>query len=188
MKKIVLTFGLIGGGVMAVLMFGTLPFMHQIGFNRGLIVGYTTIVLSFMLVFFGIRSYRENVGHGQIGFFRGLGVGVLIMLIICAFYVITWEIIYFTIMPDFVEKYAAFVAEQARASGATQQVIEAQIQEARNLKPLLDNPFTNAALTLIEPLPVGIVITLISAAVLRRKAKDNNADPIKQESLSDSFA
>jgi uncharacterized protein YacL len=66
MKKPVLTFGLISGVVISVLMLATLPFAHQIGFSRAMIVGYTTMVLSFLLVFFGIRSYRENVGNGQI--------------------------------------------------------------------------------------------------------------------------
>src|SRR4029078_2796918 len=68
MKKIVLTFGLISGAVAAVLMFSTMLFAARIGFDRGLIVGYTTIVVSLLLVPFGIRSYRENVGDGNITF------------------------------------------------------------------------------------------------------------------------
>jgi Protein of unknown function (DUF4199) len=68
MKKTVLTFGLIGGAILAAMMFATLPFMDKIGFDRGEIIGYTTMILAFLLVFFGIRSYRENVGGGQITF------------------------------------------------------------------------------------------------------------------------
>jgi len=60
MKRIVLTFGLISGAVAAVLMFSTMLFADRIGFDRGLIVGYTTIVVSLLLVPFGIRSYREK--------------------------------------------------------------------------------------------------------------------------------
>jgi len=74
MKKTVLTFGLIGGAIMAAMMFATLPFVDKIGFDKGEIVGYTTMILAFMLVFFGIRSYRENVKGGHITFgraFRG---------------------------------------------------------------------------------------------------------------------
>ena len=66
MKKTVLTFGLIGGAIMAALMFATLPFVDEIGFDKRAIVGYTTMVLTFMLAFFGIRSYRENVNDGHI--------------------------------------------------------------------------------------------------------------------------
>ena len=65
MKKTVLTFGLISGAIASVLMFSTLPFAEKIGFDKGAIVGYTTIVASLLLVFFGIRSYRDNVGVEQ---------------------------------------------------------------------------------------------------------------------------
>jgi len=69
--------------------------MEKIGFDKGMFVGYTAIVVSFLLVFFGIRSYRENVGNGHITFGRGLAVGILIALITSLSYVATWEIIYF---------------------------------------------------------------------------------------------
>src|SRR5688572_32603548 len=105
MKKTVLTFGLISGGIMSLMMLATLPFMDRIGFDYGMVIGYTTIVLSFMLVFFGIRSYRDNVGGGKITFGKAFAVGILITLITCIFYVGTWEVIYFKLMPDFAEKY-----------------------------------------------------------------------------------
>ncbi len=173
MKKTILTFGLISGAVSSVLMLSTVPFIDRIGFDRGVIVGYTAIVLSFLLVFFGIRSYRENVGGGQITFGRALSVGLLITLISCAFYVVTWEIIYFKLMPDFAEKYTNYMVEQVRASGAGQQVIDAKMQEMKSMKVLLDNPLFNGAIAFLEPFPVGLIISLISAAILRkRKPKD----------------
>jgi len=169
MKKTVLTFGLISGAIISVLMLATVPFAHQIGFSRGLIVGYTTMVLSFLLVFFGIRSYRENVGNGRISFGRALSVGLLIMLISCAFYVITWEFIYFFLMPDFLDKYSAFVVENMRATGASAEQINQQTAEMKQFQVLYANPFVNVAFTLLEPLPVGLVMTLISALILRKR-------------------
>ncbi len=109
MKKPVLTFGVISGVVSSILMLATVPFLDRIGFDKALIVGYTAIVLSFLLVFFGIRSYRENVGGGQISFGRALSVGLLITLISCVFYVVTWEIVYFKLMPGFAEKYTNYM-------------------------------------------------------------------------------
>ena len=169
MKKTVLTFGLIGGAIMAAMMFATLPFVDKIGFDKGEIVGYTTMILAFMLVFFGIRSYRENVGGGNITFGRAFSVGVLITLITCVGYVVAWEIIYFKFMPDFVDKYASYMVEKARASGASQQVIDAKLQQMTSLKAMYDNPFINAAMTFTEPFPIGLIVTLISAAILRKK-------------------
>ena len=169
MKKTVLIFGLLSGAVAAALMFATLPFADRIGFERGLIVGYTTIILSFLLVFFGIRSYRENIGGGAISFGRAFAVGILITLISCICYVVAWEILYFKFMPDFADKYAAHAIEKLKAAGATATAIQAQMDEAKNLKRILDNPFLNAAATFIEPFPVGLIITLISALILRKR-------------------
>ena len=169
MKRIVLTFGLISGAIMSVLMLSTVPFMHKIGFNRGMVIGYTTMVLAFLLVFFGIRSYRENVGNGYVSFGRALSVGLLIMLITCAFYVLTWEFVYFNFMPDFAEKYGAFMLENMRAAGASAQEIAAKAEEMKRFKVLYDNIFFNVAMTFLEPLPVGLIMTFISALILRRK-------------------
>jgi hypothetical protein len=157
---------------MAAFMFATLPFLEKIGTDKGFVVGYTSMVLAFLLVFFGIRSYRENVGGGAITFGRAFAVGILIALISSLCYVIAWEIIYFKFMPDFMDKYAAQVIAQARAAGATAQEIQAKQQEMQQFKQMYDhNPLINFALTFIEPFPVGLIITLISAAVLRKKKK-----------------
>ena len=172
MKKIVLTFGLISGAIVSVLMLATVPFMHQIGMTRGMVIGYTTMVLAFLLVFFGIRSYRENVGNGRISFGRALAVGLLIMLITCACYVITWEFVYFNFMPDFAEKYAAFALEDARVHGASAAELAKQAEDMRKFQQMYNNIFFNVAMTFLEPLPVGLIMTFISAVILRRNRKD----------------
>jgi len=168
MKRIVLIFGLISGALMALFMFAYLPFMEKIG-DKGAYVGYTSMVLAFILVFFGIRSYRENVGGGTISFGRAFAVGILIAIISSVCYVIAWEILYHYFIPDFIDKYAARVIEQARASGASAQAIQAKQQEMQQFKQLYSNPFFNVAMTFIEPFPVGLIITVISAAILRKK-------------------
>jgi hypothetical protein len=169
MKKTVLTFGLIAGAILSLMMFSVIPFVDKIGFDKGEIIGYTTMVLSFLLIFFGIRSYRENVGEGTISFGRAFAVGILITVIASLCYVVAWEIIYFNFMHDFVDKYAAHMVEQVKASGATQEAIQAKLQEMKKFKQLYENPFFNAAITFTEPLPVGLLITLISSAILRKK-------------------
>ena len=177
MKKTVLVFGLISGALMSAMMLATVPFADRIGFDKGVVVGYTTMVLSFLLVFFGVKSYRENVGGGAITFGRALAVGLLIALVSCVCYVVTWEIVYFELMPDFVNKYAAYVVEKARASGASEQAIQAQIKQMRQFKAMYDNPLINAAFTFLEPLPIALIFALLSAAILRRKRRDSQESP-----------
>jgi hypothetical protein len=169
MKKTVLTFGLFSAALSAAMMLATLPLVDAIGFDKGEIVGYTAIVASFLLVFFGIRSYRENVGAGTISFGRAFSVGILITLISCVGYVATWEVIYFKLMPNFGEKYAGHMITQVRASGASPEVIDAKVREMETFKTMYNKPVYNAAITFTEPFPIGLVVTLISSAVLRKK-------------------
>lgn len=166
MKKTVLTFGLISGAIIMVLMWGTLPFIDKIDPNRSMIIGYTTMVLSFMLVFFGIRSYRENYGGGTITFGRAFAVGILITLISSAMFVISWEIMYFGV-PGFAARFLAMYTTMVKNSGASPEKIQAQL----DLMKSYNNPLVNAAITFTEPFPVGLIITLISALILRKKAK-----------------
>ena len=169
MKRTVLVFGLIAGGLSALMMIGTLPLVDRIGFDRGEVIGYTSMVLAGLLIFFGIRSYRENVGGGAISFGRGLAIGLLISLLATACYVVTWEVIYFKVMPGFGDRFAAYMVDQARASGATPEQIEAKKKEAADFKVMYDKPLVNAALTFLEPMPVWLAMTIVSAAILRRR-------------------
>jgi Protein of unknown function (DUF4199) len=170
MKKVVIVFGLISGAISSALMFLTIPFMHSgvVSFENGYIVGYTAIVLSFLLVFFGIRSYRENSG-GTITFGRAFSVGILITLISCVFYVASWEIIYYKLMPDFGDKYTAHAIDTMRKKGAPEAAIAEKKKELEKMWAMLDNPLINAAMTFIEPFPVGLLMTLVSAAILRKR-------------------
>lgn len=180
MKKTVLTFGLISGAISGAMMLCTLPFVDSIGFEKGEILGYTTIVLSALLIFFGVRSYRENVGGGRLTFGRGVAVGILISLISSVCYVATWEVIYYKFMPDFGEKYTAHMVERAKASGADPQKIAAKVKEANDFNQMYKNPAINIAFTFAEPFPIGLAVTLLSAAILRKKASASEAQGSRQ--------
>src|SRR6201999_412673 len=153
MKKTVLTFGLIAGLIISVLMNGSLLLAKRIGSGHSMALGYTIMVASFLLIYFGIRSYRDNNLGGQISFGRAFACGILIALITTVCYVAMWEILYFNFMPHFMDSYFA-----------------AQVAAIQHSQELYQNPLVNMAYTFMEPLPVGLIITLISAAILRRKA------------------
>ena len=169
MRKIVLTFGLIGGAILAAMMLITIPFQDQIGFDKGVYVGYTTMVLAFLMVFFGVQSYRDNVAGGSVTFGRAFKVGLLISLVIMACYVATWQVVYYNFMPDFLDNYTAYALDQARQSGASADAIAAQAKEMREFGEMYKNPLVNIAFTLLEPLPVALVFTLVTAGVVSRK-------------------
>jgi hypothetical protein len=169
MKRAVLRFGLASGAVMSLLMLATLPFQDEIGFENGALVGYTGMVLAFLLVYFGVRSYRDREGGGAIGFGRALAVGVLIAVVSSACYVATWEVIFFAFQPDFLDKYSAYAIDKARKSGESDAAIEKKKAEMAEFAKLYRNPAANAAITFVEPLPVGLLFAVGSAVALRRK-------------------
>jgi hypothetical protein len=171
MKKIVLVYGFIAGAMLSAFMLLTLPFLEKIGSANGYIVGYTGMVLGFLMIYFGVRSYRDNVGGGKVSFGRAFAVGLLITLLSSACYVATWELVYYKLMPDFSEKFAAQSIQKAKESGATGAELAAQTKKIEEFKEMYKNPLINIALTLIEPLPVGLLFTLVSAGVLSRKRK-----------------
>jgi hypothetical protein len=171
MKKTVWTFGLISGVIISILMVVTIPFQDELGFDHSLLVGYTTMVLAFLLIYFGVRSYRDNVRGGSVRFGRAFAVGALIALISSLCYVATWEVMYFKFMPDFLSKYQAHELEKARAGGATEAAIAKQKAEMDKTARRYKNPVINSAMTLVEPLPVGLVIALVSAGILSRARK-----------------
>jgi hypothetical protein len=171
MRKIVLTFGLIAGAILSAMMLVTLPFQDQVGFDKGAILGYTTMVLAFLMVYFGVRSYRDKVAGGSVTFGRALMVGLMITAVASVCYVATWEVIYFKLAPDFGDKYAAYSIEKTKQSGATEAQIAAQVKQMTEFKEMYKKPLVNIALTFLEPLPVGILFTLVTAGVLRRKRR-----------------
>jgi hypothetical protein len=170
MKKIVLRYGLLSGGILIALSAALLPcFNGAIDFDYGETIGYSSMVLSFLMVFFGVKSYRDTVAGGTIGFGKAFQVGILITLITCAMYVIAWEITYFNFFPDFLDKYTAHVLAKMHAAGESEAAIREMTTKMANMAKLYTNPLFNIAITFMEVFPVGLVVTLVSAAILRRK-------------------
>jgi hypothetical protein len=134
-----------------------------------MLLGYTMMVASFLLVYFGIRSYRDNNLGGKISFGRGFACGILIALITTVCYVATWEVLYFNFMPHFMDSYFAAQIAKVQSSGLAPSAVAAQVAAIQRSQQLYQNPFVNMAYTFLEPLPVGLIMTLLSAAILRRK-------------------
>ncbi len=172
MRKIVLTFGLIVGAIMSAVLLITLPFHDKGGFEWGALLGYTSMVMAFRMVYFGVRSYRDDVTGGQISFRRALGVGLLITAVASSCYVATWEVIYFKFGSDFTAKYSVHQMDKARKSGASEADLAAKAKDMAEWSVMYNNPVMNSAITFLEPLPVGLVLTLVTAGILSRKRRE----------------
>jgi hypothetical protein len=170
MTKIVLIFGLISGAIAGFLMWILMSFVGKgsIDFDSGMLWGYATMIIALSLVFFGIKSYRDNNG-GRITFLKGLQVGILISLISAVCYAASWEIYYPSVGDEFMQKYTAHELNKMKTSGASDAEIEKARVEGQQFMEMYKNFFVRFAFSIVEILPVGVIVTLISAALLRKR-------------------
>jgi amino acid transporter len=177
MKKNIIIYGLIAGIVVSILMLSTVNYISHcegnVDYDTSLLIGYASMLIAFSLVFVGIRNYRNKYNEGVISFGKAFKIGMMIVLIASTIYVVAWLIDYFFFIPDFAEKYCAQTLDKLKASGAGQIEIDKQTKEMANFVRMFKNPFYNAMMTYIEILPVGLIVTLISSLILKRKAAKN---------------
>ena len=173
MKNTIIVYGLIAGIIVSTLMlYSVNSLSHGEGnfdYDRSLLIGYASMLIAFSLVFVGIRNYRDKHNQGVISFGKAFKIGIMIVLIASTMYVIAWLIDSAYFIPDFAEKYSSQMLDKLKASGASQMEIEKQTKEMASFVSMSKNPFFNAMMAYIEILPVGLVVTLISSLILKRK-------------------
>ncbi len=170
MKSFVVKYGFISGAISAALMFLTFVVLRGPWlFENGAYVGYAGMVLSFAVIFIGVRSYREAVGQGSITFGKALQAGLLMALISCCCYAIMWLFINHFLYPNFADDYMAHEMNHLDQIGAADAVIQQKMKAMEEYKSMTANPLVNFLITLTEPIPVGFIVALLSAAVLRKK-------------------
>lgn len=170
MKNPIWKYGLLAGGIVVVLMYGSFLLQgDDFDFSRGEIFGYATMIISLSMIFFGVKSYRDNKLGGGITFGKAFQVGLYIALIAAAIYVIAWMLYSSFAATDFMDQYYQYAMEQLQNSGATQEEIDKQVANMERYKEMYKNPFFKMGITFMEIFPVGLIVALITAIVLRRK-------------------
>jgi hypothetical protein len=172
MKKNILIFGLIAGLIIGVLM----QFSLWLGnknpdYGHSLITGYATMVLGFALIFVGVKNFRDKYNQGSIGFGKAFRIGLGITLIASTIYVIFWLVDYYVFMPDFMDKYADQMIKLARESSVSPADLSKKMAEINNMKESYKNPVMVVLWTYLEVVPVGLVISLLTALFLKRRRR-----------------
>ena len=172
MKKTVFVFGLIAGLIVtAMMIYSTIMLYRDNNFKGSMLLGYAAMIVAFSFIFVGIKNFRDKYNHGVISFGKAFKTGLYITLIASTMYVIVWLIDYYVFIPDFMEKYAACVMNDAKSSGASQTVLDQKAAEMAKYAEMYKNPLFVILLTYAEIFPIGLVIALISALLLKRKVK-----------------
>lgn len=178
LKKIVFTFGVLGGLIAISLMLVSMSLESKAscGSTTSMVIGYTILVACAFFVFFGVKSYRDNVATGSVTFGKALWVGVLISLVASVCYVAGWELFDHFVKHQNMDGYFNAMQEQARAAHLSAEKLQAKLADIEESRKRYNNLFWNAAYTLLEPLLVLLMMSVLSAAILRRKPQQPGAD------------
>ena len=176
MKRTVLVFGLISGVIISAFMATSMAIVGCTGGTpygtMSMVIGYTAMLIAFSFIFVGIKSYRDKHLGGTMTFGQGIQTGLLIATIAATMYVITWTIEYHFFLPDFMDIYSQHMITEAQNSGMGATEIAAEVKQMDDMKEMYKNPFWFILFTYMEILPIGIIVALISAAILKKKPKE----------------
>jgi hypothetical protein len=176
MKRNSLVFGAIAGLIISTFMGISMAVMScgsgdSDGGVGSMILGFSAMAVAFSFIFVGIKNFRDKKNGGTITFGKAFLLGLMISLIASTLYVMTWAVEFHFFMPDFIDKYTAMQVKQLQEGGMKGMALDEAIKDVEtqsyNYK---HNLFFFAMFTYMEILPVGILITLISALILKRKS------------------
>ncbi|MES2826953.1 MAG: DUF4199 domain-containing protein [Bacteroidota bacterium] len=171
MKKNILIYGLIAGLIITTMMVCTAYLCYQKeDFQGNMFLGYATMIVAFSMIFVGIKNYRDKQLGGIISFGSAFKLGLYISLIASTMYVVVWLFDYYLFIPDFMEKYSSHVIKQYQDSGMGAAELKKEIDNMNWYKDMYKNPLFVVLLTYMEVLPVGAVVALISALILKKKS------------------
>ncbi|WP_374948570.1 DUF4199 domain-containing protein [Mucilaginibacter sp.] len=170
MKKIILTYGLIGGCISAAwFTIGVKALPKDVNVGMQTWLGYASMIVALSIIFVAVKSFRDKFGNGQITFAKALKIGLLVTLVASTIYVGVWLIGYYFFFPNAIDSYINQMKQQMQAAGKNAADINREMAGMAKYNDLYKNPFYNALITYMEIAPVGIAISVIAALILRHK-------------------
>ncbi len=176
MKKIVITCGLIAGLIVSALMLAAMTKVYDPkSYTGSMILGFASMLLAFSFIFVAIKNYRDKEAGGVVNFGKAFKIGAMIALIASTMYVGVWMIYYYNFAPNFWEQECTAAIARMKAEGATQAAMNAKIAEMKYYTEFYKNPLANAAMTYCEILPLGLLVSVVAALILKRKTAEGEA-------------
>lgn len=169
MKKAVIKYGLLSGFLLALFMSITIPFMDKTTDSAwAQFIGFAGMIVAFTAIFVAISKYRDQVLNGVVSFGRAFLLGLYIALIASTLYVVTWMLISELFMPDFMDNYIKAAISKINESSLSGTEKMEQINQYEKMAEWYKKPILKFLFTYLEVLPIGILMSLIAAAFLRK--------------------
>lgn len=171
MKKIILINGLIAGALVSLMLLITQYIFraNDTTLDYGMLIGFSTMIISLSLIFVAVKTYRDRHQNGVITFGKAFQIGILIAVMASFMYATTWEIYFNTAGSDFVAWYTKAQMDKLVQEGASEAELTEMKTSLESMATIYQNPLMRFSMTLMEIFPVGLIITLISAGLLRKK-------------------
>ena len=166
MINLAFLFGTIGGLVVTAGMFVGLLVLPEHG-GASLWFGYLTMILALSMIFVGVKRYRDTQGGGVIKFVPALMLGLGIAIVASAIYVMVWEVYMAATNFAFIDRFADAMVQSKKAAGVSGPALDAVVAQMETFKTNYAKPLYRMSMTFMEIFPVGLLIALISAALLR---------------------
>ncbi len=168
MLKKILTYGVIAGLIVGLAFIGTTVAMSGLSHSAyGVVIGYLSMLVALSAVFVAIKRRRDEDLGGVIKFWPAFGMGLGISAVAGIFYVLTWEAVQAYTHMDFANDYSKALIQQKIAAGVTGEALAKFTAEMEQFKIQYAKPLYRLSMTFAEIFPVGVLVSLVSAGLLR---------------------
>ena len=135
--------------------------------SHSMFLGYLIMCVALSMIFFAVKRYRDQDLGGVIKFVPTFLMGVGIAVVAGIIYVLVWEVYLAATNYTFMDAYVAGMLEAERAKGTSAEALNAMAKEFETFKVQYKDPLFRLPMTFLEIFPVGLIVALISAALLR---------------------
>jgi hypothetical protein len=164
MTRIILINGLISGVVAIAGIGGTIVLS---GGHGSLWLGYLIMLVALSAILVGVKQYRDQTLGGVIKFHTALLIGLGIAVVASIVYALVWDVYLAMTHYSFMDKYISETLAAKRAAGVTGAAYQKLVSQMEALRQQYANPLFRLPMTFMEIFPVGLLIALVSAALLR---------------------
>lgn len=172
MFRTILLWGTVAGLIVGSILFGTTVAMADDppSMGIGMAIGYASMLIALSAIFVGVKRHRDDALGGVIRFWPAFGMGLGISVVAGVFYVLAWETTLAVTGLDYGAKFAEHLIAQRRAEGASAAELARITAEMKAFSVQYADPLYRMPMTFTEIFPVGVLVSLISAALLRRSS------------------